>query len=316
MAFVPNSFGSLDVVKDLIKRVFGFYTLPKMEKDRALIVGSMMFHYGIWVVLISHLGLIVPLPITAQVHDTIGLYVGGAAGFVTLGGMIALIVRKGGNRSHAPGQLLRGLLRGRPPARHRRVRPRPDPRDPAPDYLDTVSPWLVSILALQPNLNPIASVGLFTILHVTLALVFIAYIPWGRMAHMVAYLFNPTVTGPSFPVVAENLPSVPVAALVRREVTVDDRWDRVPARRHLFRRAVLGEAGTPREAASEGSDPSGTGNLTADVLAGIREEASRNRNVKLTLDACVHCGACLNACCAHSQFFQPDCIGEHDDGRG
>jgi ferredoxin len=42
--------------------------------------------------------------------------------------------------------------------------------------------------------------------------------------------------------------------------------------------------------------PSGTGNLAGDVLAGIREEASRNRNVKLTLDACVHCGACLNAC--------------------
>ncbi len=209
VALVPNSFGSLDVVKDLIKRVFGFYTLPKMEKDRALIVGSMMFHYGIWVVLISHLGLIVPLPITAQVHDTIGLYVGGAAGFVTLGGMIALIVRRAGTARmrrvsffedyFAGGLLLAIVVFGLVQTLVIR-----------PDYLDTVSPWLVSILALQPNLNPIASVGLFTILHVTLALVFIAYIPWGRMAHMVAYLFNPTVTGPSFPVVAENLPSVPV----------------------------------------------------------------------------------------------------------
>jgi Fe-S oxidoreductase len=44
------------------------------------------------------------------------------------------------------------------------------------------------------------------------------------------------------------------------------------------------------------STPSGTGNLPSDVLAGIREEVSRNRNVKLTLDACVHCGACLDAC--------------------
>jgi len=79
-----------------------------------------------------------------------------------------------------------------------------------PDYLDTVSPWLVSILTLQPNLAPIANVGLFTILHITLALVFIAYLPYGRMAHMVAYLFNPTVTGASFPVAAENLASAPV----------------------------------------------------------------------------------------------------------
>jgi len=79
-----------------------------------------------------------------------------------------------------------------------------------PDYLDTVSPWLVSILTLQPNLAPIANVGLFTILHITLALVFIAYLPYGRMAHMVAYLFNPTVTGASFTVAAENLASAPV----------------------------------------------------------------------------------------------------------
>jgi Fe-S oxidoreductase len=42
--------------------------------------------------------------------------------------------------------------------------------------------------------------------------------------------------------------------------------------------------------------PRSTGNLPCDVLAGIRGEAARNRNVKLTLDACVRCGACLNAC--------------------
>ena len=212
VALVPNSFRSVDVVKDLVKRVFGFYTLPKAEKDRTLLVGSMMFHYGIWVVLLSHLGLIVPLPITAQAHDTIGLYVGGAAGLLTLAGLLVLVARRVGisrmrQISFLEDYFLLGLLLaiialGLLQTLVLR-----------PDYLDTVSPWLVSILTLHPNLNPIASVGLFTILHVTLALVFIAYIPWGRMAHMVAYLFNPTITGPSFPVVAENLPSVPVARL-------------------------------------------------------------------------------------------------------
>jgi Fe-S oxidoreductase len=42
--------------------------------------------------------------------------------------------------------------------------------------------------------------------------------------------------------------------------------------------------------------PPGTGDRPRDVRAGIRAEVSRNRNVKLTLDACVHCGACLDAC--------------------
>ena len=209
VALVPNTFGPLDVLKDLVKRVFGFYTLPKAEKDRTLLVGSLMFHYGIWVVLLSHLGLIVPLPITAQVHDTIGLYVGGAAGLLTLAGLLVLVARRvGASRlrqiSFLEDYFLLGLLLAIIALGLLQtlvVRP---------DYLDTVSPWLVSILSLHPSLAPISGVGLSTILHITLALVFIAYVPYGRMAHVVTSLFNPTVTGPSFPVGAENLSSVPV----------------------------------------------------------------------------------------------------------
>ena len=40
----------------------------------------------------------------------------------------------------------------------------------------------------------------------------------------------------------------------------------------------------------------GTGPIATDVVNGLRESAERNANVKLTLEACVHCGACLNAC--------------------
>src|SRR5208283_1068776 len=84
VAVVPNTFDSSDVVKDVSKRVFLFYTLSKTEKDRFLVVGTKMFHYGI----------VAPLPITAQVHDTIGLYVGCAAGLVTLAGRLVLIGRR------------------------------------------------------------------------------------------------------------------------------------------------------------------------------------------------------------------------------
>ena len=57
---------------------------------------------------------------------------------------------------------------------------------------------------------------------------------------------------------------------------------------------------------------SATGALVTDVLNGIREEASRNRNVKLTLDACVHCGACLNAC---PTYLATDDVGNSPVGR-
>ena len=42
--------------------------------------------------------------------------------------------------------------------------------------------------------------------------------------------------------------------------------------------------------------PKGTGNMPADVLAGIKGEIETNANLKLLVEACVRCGACLNAC--------------------
>ena len=214
VAILPNAYGRSEVAGDLVKRVTVFYSLPKMEDDRTLIVGTMMFHYGIWVVLVSHLGLIVPLPISARTHYWLGFYIGGVAGFLTLAGLLVLTVRRIRSPSlrrisffddyFAVGLLFLiitfGLIQT---------------LVVQPNYLSTVSPWLVSILTFSPNLSPIAGVGIFTILHITLALVFIAYIPYGKMAHIVAYMFTPTLTGPSFRVDARGLSSVSSPGLQR-----------------------------------------------------------------------------------------------------
>jgi nitrate reductase gamma subunit len=215
VAVMPNTYRTSEVTQDLVKRVAVFYSLPKMEDDRTLLVGTMMFHYGIWVVLISHLGLLVPLPISTQTHYTLGLYIGGAAGLLTLAGLLVLTVRRVRSPSlrrisffddyFAVGLLFLILVFGLVQTLVIR-----------PDYLHTVSPWLVSILTFSPNLSPIASVGIFTILHITLALLFIAYLPCGKMAHIVAYMFTPTLTGPSFRVDVQNVPSATVP-LSRRE---------------------------------------------------------------------------------------------------
>ncbi len=208
VAIVPNTFGYRRVLWDLVKRVFAFYTLRNMEGDRTLVVGSVLFHYGISIVLLAHLGLVVPLPISPGLHDWLGLYVGGAAGLVALAGLVILIVRRIRlprmrelstlGEYFAPGLLLAIIAFGL--VQTLVVRP---------DYMDTVAPWLTSILEFSPNLAPIAGVGFFTIAHVALALVFIAYVPYGQMVHWLGYLFNPTLTGPSFRVGTTPAPAFP-----------------------------------------------------------------------------------------------------------
>ena len=208
VAVVPNTFGYGAVLWDLIKRVFSFYTTFKMEKDRTLIVGGLMFHWGIWIVLISHGALVVPLPMSASLHDWFALYIGGGAGIVALAGMLILVVRRS-SLSHmralnnfedyfAPALILTLVVFGLVQTLVIR-----------PDFMGTVSPWLTSLFVLSPNLNAISGVDAFTIVHVAVACVFVAYIPYGKMVHWVGYLFNPTVTGPSFVVSTKGTRPLP-----------------------------------------------------------------------------------------------------------
>ena len=202
VAVVPNTFRTRRVLKDLFRRVFTFYTLSNMETDRTLYVGSLLFHYGIVIVLASHLALVVPVPISSQLHSEIALYLGGAAGLAAFAGLLILLGRRVGRPRiravsffddyFAVGLLVGVIVFGLLQTLVFR-----------PDYMDTVSPWLISILTLQPNLAPIANVGTVTIVHIALTLIFLAYVPYGKMVHVVAYLFNPTVTRTSQHVGAE-----------------------------------------------------------------------------------------------------------------
>ena len=208
VAVVPNTFGYLGVIWDLIKRVFAFYTTFKMEKDRTLIVGGLMFHWGIWIVLVSHGALVVPLPMSPSLHDWFALYIGGGAGLLALAGMIILVTRRsslsrmralnGFDDYFAPALILTLVVFGLTQTLFIR-----------PDYMNTVSPWLTSLFTLSPNLTAISSVGAFTIVHVAVACVFVAYIPYGKMVHWVGYLFNPAVTGPSFVVSTKGTRPLP-----------------------------------------------------------------------------------------------------------
>ena len=211
VAVVPNTFGYGRVLWDLVKRVFGFYTLPKMEKDRSLIVGGLLFHWGIWIVLVSHGALLFPALMASMgpgLHDFLSLYVGGGAGVAALAGLLLLTVRRTSlprlralnvlDDYFAPAIILTLILFGLIQTLVIR-----------PDFMGTVSPWLTSLFVLSPNLSAVSGVDAFTIVHIAVACVFVAYIPYGKMVHWAGYLFNPVVTGPSFVVSTKGTRPLP-----------------------------------------------------------------------------------------------------------
>ena len=210
VAIVPNTFHVFSVLKDIFKRVFLFYTLPKMEKDRTLIIGSVLFHYGIWFSLLGHLAMILPLPVSLQFHEMIALYMGGTAGISAFAGILILATR----RLHvkrmrrisyfddyfAISMLLALIVLGLVQTLYIK-----------PLFMFTVSPWLVSLIEFRPEITTMANISPVTAVHITIGLIFIAYIPYGKIVHIVSYLFQPTITKKSYRIKSVKQPEMNVS---------------------------------------------------------------------------------------------------------
>lgn len=206
------------VGKDVLKRVFLFYTLADKERDRELYVGSMFFHWGIWVALFGHLGVFLPesylstMGVTAQVHHSLGLYVGGAGGVVALVGLLLLVDR----RLRGAGTAVK-LVNSYPVRVPLRKLSFLDDYFAAllllavvlsglvqtflvspstPGYYADVSSWFSSLVSLHPDVSYIASLGAFQV-HVVIIMAFLVYFPWGKMLHLFSFLFMPTTSRPA-----------------------------------------------------------------------------------------------------------------------
>ena len=206
---------SAAVTKDVLKRIFLFYTLGDKERDRELYVGSMFFHWGIWIALIGHVGVVLPqsallaVGVTPAVHTFLCLYVGGTAGVVALVGLLLLAARRvGGVESRVK---LINTYRVRIPLRKLSFLDDyfaviillaiavsglyqtlfVSQVDPA--HLADVSSWLWSLVTLHPNVSYIASLPSFQI-HLVLVMVFLAYFPWGKLLHLFSFLLMPTIS--------------------------------------------------------------------------------------------------------------------------
>lgn len=213
VGFYEDSRGA--VTKDVLKRVFLFYTLGDKERDRGLYVGSMFFHWGIWVALFGHIGVVLPqsylsaLGVTPQLHPFLSLYVGGTGGLVALAGLLLLAARR--VRGTGSRVTLVNTYPVRVPLRKLSflddyfavlillavivsglfqtffVSPS------SPGYLGNVSAWLQSLASFQPNVSYIAASGAFQV-HMIIVMVFLAYFPWGKMLHLFSFLLMPSTS--------------------------------------------------------------------------------------------------------------------------
>jgi nitrate reductase gamma subunit len=188
---------------------FGWTTRSsQLYENRLLRLGSPLFHFGILLVLLGHVGgLLIPESWTEAVgvsdtaYHVVAVALGAAAGFCTLVGAAILVYRR---RTVGPvfsattrndkvmyvllvGTLVLGLgttvlgnLTGHP---H--------------DYRETVAPWFRSIFYFQPKPELMADTPIGFRLHALAAWTLFAFWPFSRLVHVfsmpLGYLTRPYV---------------------------------------------------------------------------------------------------------------------------
>ncbi|WP_141013387.1 respiratory nitrate reductase subunit gamma [Nocardioides sambongensis] len=189
---------------------FGWTTRSsQLYESRLLRIGSPLFHFGILIVVIGHIGgLVIPkswteaLGVSEDLYHFNALFFGTIAGVATLSGLAILIYRR---RTTGPvfmatttndkamyvllvGALVLGLWTTLVAvgAGH-----------DAHDYRETVSPWFRSLFVLQPDIDAMAAAPIQFHLHVLVALLLFTVWPFTRLVHAFTaplhYLFRPYI---------------------------------------------------------------------------------------------------------------------------
>ncbi|ACZ88201.1 respiratory nitrate reductase subunit gamma [Streptosporangium roseum] len=188
---------------------FGWTTRSsQMYESRLLRIGSPLFHFGILVVLLGHIGgLVIPKSwteaagVTEEVYHISAVVLGTLAGVATLGGLAILIYRR---RTVGPvftattrnDKLMYAVLSlvivlGLAATVAANI------VGGGYDYRTTISPWFRSIFLLQPEAGLMAGAPPLFQLHALSALLLFAIWPFTRLVHMltapVGYLTRPYI---------------------------------------------------------------------------------------------------------------------------
>ncbi|WP_460071627.1 respiratory nitrate reductase subunit gamma [Streptomyces sp. YKOK-I1] len=188
---------------------FGWTTRSSQLYERRLLrIGSPLFHFGILVVLLGHIGgLVVPKSwteaagISAHTYHIGAVVLGTVAGVATLGGLAVLIYRR---RTVGPVfsattrndkamyvSLSATLVLGLSATVAANV------VGEGYDYRETISPWFRSLFALRPDPGLMTGAPVLFRLHALSALLLFAAWPFTRLVHMLTaplgYLTRPYI---------------------------------------------------------------------------------------------------------------------------
>ncbi|MFF2516518.1 respiratory nitrate reductase subunit gamma [Streptomyces sp. NPDC058086] len=188
---------------------FGWTTRSsQLYESRLLRIGSPLFHFGILVVLLGHIGgLVIPKSwtetagISEHTYHIGAVVLGTIAGVATVGGLAILIYRR---RTVGPVfsattrndkamyvSLALTIVLGLSATVAANV------VGGGYDYRETISPWFRSIFYLQPEPDLMADAPVLFQLHAISALLLFAFWPFTRLVHMltapVGYLTRPYI---------------------------------------------------------------------------------------------------------------------------
>jgi nitrate reductase gamma subunit len=188
---------------------FGWTTRStQMLESRLLSLASPMFHFGILLVAGGHVvGLLVPMSVTEKlgisehVYHRASLVMGSVAGTITVVGLAILVYRrrttKAVFRATTRNDKAMYVLLGAVLAVGMATTVLTNALGHPHEYRETVSPYLRSVLALQPDVDKITAAPWGFQLHTFLAWVLIGVWPYTRLVHVfsapLGYLTRPYV---------------------------------------------------------------------------------------------------------------------------
>jgi nitrate reductase gamma subunit len=189
---------------------FGWTTRSsQLYESRLLRIGSPLFHFGILIVFIGHVGgLVIPeswteaVGVSEHLYHVNALLFGGLAGVCTLVGIIILVVRR---RTTGPvfmattinDKFMYVLLVGAIVLGLWTTLVAVGAGSEAHNYRESVSPWFRSIFRLDPDVDAMASAPIQFHVHALVGMLLFATWPFTRLVHAftapVHYLFRPYI---------------------------------------------------------------------------------------------------------------------------